>query len=90
MSEDDWNAILDTNLTGTLRGCQVFGEPMLKRGYGRVINIASLGTNLGLYQVAAYCASKAGSASLTKSLAVEWSRHGVWSTRLFLASFART
>ena len=66
-----------SDLTGTLRGCQVFGEPMLKRGYGRVINIASLGTHLGLYQVAAYCASKAGVGSLTKSLAVEWSRHGV-------------
>jgi len=77
MAEGDWNDILDTNLTGTLRGCQVFGEPMLKRGYGRVINIASLGTNLGLYQVAAYCASKAAVGSLTKSLAVEWSRHGV-------------
>jgi NAD(P)-dependent dehydrogenase (short-subunit alcohol dehydrogenase family) len=77
MTEDDWNAILDTNLTGTLRGCQVFGEPMLKRGYGRVINIASLGTLLGIYEVAAYCASKAGVGSLTKSLAVEWSRHGV-------------
>jgi NAD(P)-dependent dehydrogenase (short-subunit alcohol dehydrogenase family) len=77
MSEGDWNDILDTNLTGTLRGCQVFGEPMLKRGYGRVINIASLGTHVGLCQVAAYCASKAGVGSLTKSLAVEWSRHGV-------------
>ncbi len=77
MTEDDWNAILDTNLTGTLRGCQVFGEPMLKRGYGRVINIASLATERGLYQVAAYGASKAGVGSLTKSLAVEWSRHGV-------------
>ncbi|HYW65150.1 MAG TPA: SDR family oxidoreductase [Candidatus Dormibacteraeota bacterium] len=77
MTDDDWNAILDTNLTGTLRGCQVFGEPMLKRGYGRVINIASLATERGLYQVAAYSASKAGVGSLTKSLAVEWSRHGV-------------
>ncbi len=77
MTEDDWNAILDTNLTGTLRGCQVFGEPMLKRGYGRVINIASLATERGLYQVAAYSASKAGVGSLTKSLAVEWSRYGV-------------
>ena len=77
MAEDEWNAVLDTNLTGTLRGCQVFGEPMLKRGYGRVINIASLGTLLGIHEVAAYCASKAGVGSLTKSLAVEWSRHGV-------------
>lgn len=77
MQEADWNAVLDTNLTGTLRGCQVFGEPMLKRGSGRVINIASLGSQLGLFQVSAYSASKAGVASLTKSLAVEWSRHGV-------------
>ena len=77
MPESEWNDILDTNLTGTLRGCQVFGEPMLKRGYGRVINIASLGTLVGMYQVAAYCVSKAGVGALTKSLAVEWSRHGV-------------
>ena len=77
MSESAWNDVLDTNLTGTLRGCQVFGEPMLKRGYGRVINVASLGAHVGLYQVAAYCASKAGVGALTKSLAVEWSRHGV-------------
>jgi NAD(P)-dependent dehydrogenase (short-subunit alcohol dehydrogenase family) len=77
MGEGDWNAVLDTNLTGTLRGCQVFGESMLKRGSGRIINIASLGSLTGLFQVAAYSASKSGVASLTKSLAVEWSRHGV-------------
>jgi NAD(P)-dependent dehydrogenase (short-subunit alcohol dehydrogenase family) len=77
MNEADWNAVLDTNLTGTLRSCQVFGEPMLKQGSGRVINIASLGSQLGLFEVAAYSASKAGVASLTKSLAVEWSRHGI-------------
>ncbi|MFZ0233308.1 MAG: SDR family oxidoreductase [Candidatus Acidiferrales bacterium] len=77
MLEADWNEVLDTNLTGTLRSCQVFGEHMLKRGSGRVINIASLGSHLGLFQVAAYSASKAAVGSLTKSLAVEWSRHGV-------------
>jgi NAD(P)-dependent dehydrogenase (short-subunit alcohol dehydrogenase family) len=77
MSEGVWTDILETNLTGTLRGCQVFGEHMLARGVGRVINVASLGSHLGLYQVAAYSASKAGVSSLTKSLAVEWSRHGV-------------
>jgi len=43
MKEEDWNDILETNLTGTLRGCQVFGEVMLKQGAGRIINIASLG-----------------------------------------------
>jgi NAD(P)-dependent dehydrogenase (short-subunit alcohol dehydrogenase family) len=77
MKEEDWDDILATNLKGTLLGCQVFGEPMLQRGSGRVINIASLGTLLGLVEVAAYSASKAGVGSLTKSLAVEWSRRGV-------------
>ena len=78
MKEEDWNEILETNLTGTLRGCQIFGEVMLKQGEGRIINIASLGSLLGLFEVAAYSASKSGVASLTRrSLAVEWSRYGV-------------
>jgi NAD(P)-dependent dehydrogenase (short-subunit alcohol dehydrogenase family) len=68
--EDDWNHILETNLTGTLRGCQVFGETMLAAGYGRIVNIASLSTFVALNEVAAYAASKAAVASLTKSLAV--------------------
>ncbi len=76
-TDADWNSILDTNLTGTLRGCQVFGRPMLERGYGRIINIASLSSFVGFYQVAAYAASKAAVASLTKSLAVEWATQGV-------------
>jgi NAD(P)-dependent dehydrogenase (short-subunit alcohol dehydrogenase family) len=75
--EEDWDRIIDTNLTGTLRGCQVFGKPMLSRGYGRIINIASLSTYVGLFEVAAYSASKAAVGALTKVLAVEWSRHGV-------------
>jgi NAD(P)-dependent dehydrogenase (short-subunit alcohol dehydrogenase family) len=76
-SEADWDKLLDTNLTGTLRACQVFGRHMIERKYGRIINIASMGSFLGLYEVAAYCASKSGVASLTKSLGVEWARHGV-------------
>lgn len=76
-SEADWNHILDTNLTGTLRACQVFGRHMIERHYGRIINIASMGSFLALYEVAAYSASKAGLASLTKSLAIEWARHGI-------------
>ena len=76
-SEDDWNDIIETNLTGTLRACQVFGRHMLEREYGRIINIASLSTFVALHEVAAYCASKAAVASLTKSLAVEWSPRGV-------------
>lgn len=76
-SESDWNHLMETNLTGTLRACQIFGRHMIERRYGRVINIASMGSFLALYEVAAYCASKAGVASLTKSLAIEWARHGV-------------
>jgi NAD(P)-dependent dehydrogenase (short-subunit alcohol dehydrogenase family) len=77
MPEEEWTAILDTNLTGTLRACQVFGKHMLERGYGRIINIASLNSFVALSEVAAYAASKAGVASLTRSLAVEWSKKGV-------------
>lgn len=75
--EEDWDAIIETNLTGTLRACQVFGRHMLEREYGRIINIASLSTFVALHEVAAYSASKAAVASLTKTLAVEWSQRGV-------------
>jgi len=77
VAEDEWNMIMETNLTGTLRACQVFGRHMLERGYGRIINIASLSSFVALYEVAAYAASKAAVASLTKSLAIEWSSKGV-------------
>jgi NAD(P)-dependent dehydrogenase (short-subunit alcohol dehydrogenase family) len=77
VTEAEWNAILETNLTGTLRACQIFGSAMLARGYGRIINIASLGSFVGLFEVAAYAASKAGVASLTRQLAVEWGARGV-------------
>lgn len=76
-SEDEWNDILDTNLTGTLRSCQIFGKYMLERKTGRIINIASLNSFVSLSEVAAYAASKAAVVSLTRSLAVEWSKHGV-------------
>jgi len=77
LSEDEWNDILDTNLTGTLRGCQIFGKHMLGRGYGRIINIASVGGFVAFHEVAAYAASKAAVVSFTRSLAVEWSKNGV-------------
>src|SRR6266404_6180312 len=75
--EQDWNDILETSLTGTLRACQIFGRHMLAREYGRIVNIASLSTFVSLFEVAAYSASKAAVASLTKSLAVEWAHRGV-------------
>lgn len=75
--EADWNDIIETNLTGTLRACQIFGKHFLENGYGRIINIASLSTFVSLFEVAAYSASKAAVASLTKSLAIEWAKNGV-------------
>jgi NAD(P)-dependent dehydrogenase (short-subunit alcohol dehydrogenase family) len=75
--EETWNAIFDTNLTGTLRACQVFGRGMLERRSGRIINIASLSTFVAFHEVAAYGASKAAVGALTRSLAVEWAPYGV-------------
>ena len=75
--EDEWQSIMDTNVTGTLRACQIFGKHMLERGYGRIINIASLNTFVSLKEVTAYACSKAAVGALTRSLAVEWSSQGV-------------
>lgn len=77
VKESEWNEILETNLTGAYRVSQVFGRHMVERNYGRIINIASLASFVGLYEVAAYCASKAALASLTRSLAMEWAPFGV-------------
>ena len=77
VSDTEWNEIMDTNLTGMLRACRVFGYYMIERRYGRIINIGSLTSVVALYEVAAYGASKAGVAALTKSLAVEWAPHNV-------------
>ncbi|HVW77658.1 MAG TPA: glucose 1-dehydrogenase [Alloacidobacterium sp.] len=76
-SEDVWNRIIETNLTGTLRACQIFGQTMLQQKYGRIVNIASLATFVAFHEVAAYGASKAGVGALTKSLAVELAPHGI-------------
>ena len=76
-SEDLWNSIMDTNLNGAFRSCQIFGRTMIAQAYGRIINIASLSTFVGFHEVAAYSASKAAIGSLTRSLAVEWSTKGI-------------
>jgi NAD(P)-dependent dehydrogenase (short-subunit alcohol dehydrogenase family) len=76
-SEDLWQSIMNVNLNGTLRACQIFGGTMLKQKKGRIINIASLSTFVAFYEVAAYGASKAAVGALTRSLAVEWAPYGV-------------
>jgi NAD(P)-dependent dehydrogenase (short-subunit alcohol dehydrogenase family) len=77
LPEQEWEDILDTNLTGILRTCQSFYQPLVTSGRGRIINIASLSSFVGLYEVTAYCASKSGVLSLTRSLAVEWAKVGI-------------
>jgi NAD(P)-dependent dehydrogenase (short-subunit alcohol dehydrogenase family) len=77
VDEADWSRVIETNLTGTLRACQIFGSVMVKAGYGRIVNIASLTSFRGFYRVAAYSASKAAVASLTQVLAIELASTGV-------------
>jgi len=76
-SEQVWQSIMNVNLNGTLRACQIFGATMLQQKKGRIINIASLSTFVAFHEVAAYGASKAAVGALTRSLAVEWAPHGV-------------
>jgi NAD(P)-dependent dehydrogenase (short-subunit alcohol dehydrogenase family) len=77
VSDEEWNSILETNLTGLFRTCRTFGKHMIEQKYGRIINVGSISSFVGLYEVAAYGASKGAVALLTKSLAVEWAKHGV-------------
>ena len=77
VDEENWSRVMDTNLTGTLRACQIFGSTMVRAGYGRIVNIASLSSFVSFDEVAAYSASKAAVASLTRSLAIELARKGV-------------
>jgi NAD(P)-dependent dehydrogenase (short-subunit alcohol dehydrogenase family) len=77
MTDADWHQVVETNLTGTFRICRAFAAPMVKQGFGRVITIASLSSFVGLFEVAAYTATKAGVAGLTRALAVEWAPYGV-------------
>jgi NAD(P)-dependent dehydrogenase (short-subunit alcohol dehydrogenase family) len=70
-SEEEWASILDINLNGTWRSCQIFGKTMVGQGFGKILNIASLTTFVGFNQVAAYGVSKAGVGALTKTLAIE-------------------
>ncbi len=77
VDEVEWSRVIETNLTGTMRACQIFGSTMVRAGYGRIINIASLTSFRGFYRVAAYAASKSAVASLTQTLAVELAQTGV-------------
>ncbi len=77
LSEEEWQSTLETNVTGMLRCCQSFYEPLVASKRGRIINIASLTSFVSFFEVTAYAASKGAVLALTRSLAVEWARHGI-------------
>lgn len=77
VTEELWDSILDTNLKGTFFCCQAVGKLMLKQRKGKIINICSLTSQIGMETIAPYEASKTGVLGLTRSLAAEWSKHGI-------------
>ena len=76
-SLEDWNDVIATNLTSVFRLCQLVARPMLQRGHGKIINIASLLSFQGGITVPAYAAAKGGVAQVTKALANEWAGRGI-------------
>ena len=77
VTDDDWDAVLTTNLTSMFRCCRAVAPGMIERGRGKIINIGSMYGKLGVPRYVAYCASKAAVDGLTRSLAAEWARHGI-------------
>lgn len=76
-TEEDWDAVVDTNLKSVFFLAQAAGRHMIAQGGGKIINIASMLTFQGGIRVPSYTASKAGIGGLTKLLANEWAKHGV-------------
>jgi len=72
-----WDRVLDINLRAVFQLCQLFGRPMLERGEGKIVNLASLLSFQGGATVPAYAASKGAVAQLTKALCNEWAGRGV-------------
>jgi NAD(P)-dependent dehydrogenase (short-subunit alcohol dehydrogenase family) len=77
VTEEDWDSMMDVNLKGLFFCCQAAGKIMLKQGYGRIVNMSSQASVVGIVDHAVYCASKGGVNQLTRVLALEWSGKGV-------------
>jgi len=88
LSEADWDSVIDTNLKGTFLVCRAVGPRMVKRGWGRVINMGSMLSVIALPGRAPYCSSKAGVLNLTKVLALEWAGTGVTANTICPGPFA--
>lgn len=77
ITDEEWDMVLNTNLRAVVHTCRIFGEQMCRQGYGKIINISSVGGIAGIINASAYCASKAGVILLTKVLALEWAEKNV-------------
>jgi 2-deoxy-D-gluconate 3-dehydrogenase len=77
LGRDAWQRVLDVNLNGLFFLCQTIGRPMVERGHGKIVSVASLLSFQGGLRVVSYAASKHGVAGVTKALANEWGPHGV-------------
>ena len=77
LTEEDWDGVLDVNLKGLFFVSQRVAKEMIKRGRGKIVNIASQNGVIGYYKRAAYCSSKAGVVNLTRVLALEWAEHKI-------------
>ncbi|MDF2628963.1 MAG: putative gluconate dehydrogenase [Symbiobacteriaceae bacterium] len=77
LPEQDWDTVVDTNLKGPFLVAQAVGRQMREQGYGRIINIASVGGGVALRTGVAYGSSKAGLIHMTRILALEWAKYGI-------------
>jgi len=77
VTDDEWDDVLATNLTSTFTLARAVAPGMMEQRRGKIINIGSMYGKIGVPRYAAYCASKAAVEALTRSLAVEWARHGI-------------
>ena len=76
-TEEDWYAVMDTNVTSIFHFCQAVGPHMMQKRKGKIINIGSIDAEHGLKFTVAYCASKGAVKAFTKALAMEWVRYNI-------------